>query len=185
MDKHSLRQMFLQKRKETEPELRHRWSQQIEKHVLDFVREHNFQCVMVYAAYRDEVETESLIRKMLENGVTVALPKCYEKGQMSAYRIKEFGELSPGKFGILEPPEEWLMEPSAFDLVLVPGCAFGHDGSRLGYGGGFYDRYLPKCTQAKAVGLSYEMSVVDELPTEKLDILMDAVITENGVVNKV
>lgn len=185
MDKQALRQIFLQKRKKADHVLRQKWSKQIEEYVLNFVQVNNFGCVMAYAAYHEEVETEGIIRKLLKNGVRVALPKCYEKGHMSACQIAAFEELSSGQFGILEPPEKRLIDPFEFDLVLVPGCAFGYDGSRLGYGGGFYDRYLPKCTHAKAVGLGYNLTMVDALPTEPFDVLMDAVITETGVVNKV
>lgn len=185
MNKQELRKKLLQKRKEADPALRHKWSQLIEGYVLGFVEQHSVRCVMLYAAFRDEVETEGIIRQLLNRGICVALPKCYEQGQMSAYQIQEFSELAPGKFGILEPPETFLVEPVEFDLVLVPGCGFGRDGSRLGYGGGFYDRYLPRCIGAKFVGLGYELSVADSFPVECFDVFMDAVITENGVVNKV
>ncbi len=185
MNKQELRQVFLQKRKAAAPELRHRWSQQIEAYVMEYIEKQKVRCVMVYAAFRDEVETEGIIRKLLAGGICVALPKCYEKGKMSAYQIQNFDELVPGRFGILEPPEEHLIEPAAFDLVLVPGCGFGRDGSRLGYGGGFYDRYLPGCKGARVIGLGYELSIADAFPIEAFDVLMDAVITENGVMNKV
>lgn len=185
MNKEELRGDFLQRRKETDKALLTEWSDSITENVLDFVAKQPIKTVMAYAAFRGEVETKGIIERLLKKGITVGLPKCFTKGQMSAFKIENYESLVPGKFGILEPVEQHLLLPEEFDLVLVPGCAFGRDMSRLGYGGGYYDRYLPRCTRAKAVGLGYAFSITDSLPRGEFDVLMDAVITEKGVMNKV
>ncbi len=184
MNKQKLRQKFLQKRKRMDPVLLQRWSQQIENYVIDFIENQHMKTIMVYASMRDEVATHGLIQRLLSKKLVVGLPKCYTGGHMEAYSITDFKELTEGRFGILEPPAKQLLKPETIELVLVPGCAFGRDMSRLGYGGGYYDRYLPRCKQAMRVGLGYQFSVTEAVPIEKFDVLMDVLITENGVINK-
>ena len=99
---------------------------------------------------------------------------------MAMHAITRWEQLETGKFGILEPPERITASPTDFDVVVVPGCAFGRDMSRLGYGGGYYDRYLPQCTKAKRVGICFDACLTDSVPSESFDCKMDFVITENG-----
>ncbi len=183
MKKESVRKQFLEKRKQITPSKRREWSRQIEDRILRYVKEKNVSTVMAYSAFRQEVETEGLIRKLLAEGVTVALPKCYGQGRMEAYAIRHFEELVSGRFGILEPPERELLEPESIEMVLVPGCAFGRDMSRLGYGAGYYDLFLPQCKNAVFVGICYEFCLEESLPTDEFDVPMHCVITEKNVMN--
>jgi len=139
---------------------------------------------MLYASFRSEPETMHLLEKLLERNVCVALPKCRKNGIMEAFIVKDVCSLQSGTYGILEPQEEFHVPPEEISLVLVPGCAFGKDGSRIGYGGGYYDRFLLQCKQAVKVGLCYSSCLANRLPREKFDVAMDVVITEQGVVNK-
>jgi 5-formyltetrahydrofolate cyclo-ligase len=95
--------------------------------------------------------------------------------------------LVTGAYGIREPAPDWpLVEPAAVDLVVVPGVAFDRHGTRLGYGGGYYDRMLPTIRAgnpaAALVGLAYGFQVVADLPGDPHDVPVDAIATEAGLV---
>ena len=181
MNKKELRKHFLSLR-DGLPE-RNEKSEQIKKHILGLVAEEKPSVIFAYAAFRSEPETENLLCSLLAMGKTVALPKCRENGQMDFFRIRAIEELSPGAYGILEPLETELLAPDAAELILVPGAAFDKAGYRLGYGGGYYDRYLPKARTAKALGICFSDCLADELPRDEFDQKVSAIITENGLVN--
>ena len=182
--KESLRRQFLAKRQALPPEMRRALSRRMAENVLAFVTEKNIDTVMLYAAFRDEPETELLARRLLGLGKSVALPKCRKGGRMDAFYISAWEALVPGAFGILEPPTEKMLSREEKMLIIVPGCAFGEDGTRLGYGGGFYDRFLPECSHAIKAGYCFSDCLTEGLPQEAFDVRMDSIITEKGVVNK-
>jgi 5-formyltetrahydrofolate cyclo-ligase len=85
-------------------------------------------------------------------------------------------------YGMLEPSERLLqIEPGTVDLVLVPGLAFSPGGHRLGYGGGYYDRYLPTAERAVRVGIAYRVQVVEDIPYHAADQKMHYLVTEDGI----
>ncbi|MBR7163484.1 MAG: 5-formyltetrahydrofolate cyclo-ligase [Clostridia bacterium] len=185
MNKQEIRRAYLKKRSSLSAETVRRWSEAIEKHILQFVCENNFQVILAYAAFRNEPETLHLLETLLAQGKTVALPKCGKNGQMTMYRVTDISSLQEGAYGILEPAKGEIILPEESELVLVPGCAFSRENERLGYGGGYYDRYLPACAEAVLVGICYEMCMADALPVDAFDVTMDYIITEKGLVNKV
>lgn len=181
--KKAIRKEFLEKRNALPAETVEAWSEEIEKHILQFVDATEFRVVLLYADFRNEPKTSGLIQKLLDRGCTVGLPKCGKKGKMTMYRVTSTDELTVGAYGILEPSENEIILPALAGLVLVPGCAFSHDMKRLGYGGGYYDRYLPLCKNAVRMGVCYNISLTETLPTDEYDVEMDCVITETGLVN--
>ncbi len=183
--KKAIRKAFLEKRNALSKETVSEWSAAIEENILQLVKEKNFQVIFAYASFRNEPDMFSLLKKLLAMGKTVALPKCKAKGKMTMYRVSDISDLQPGAYGILEPPEHTPVLPEQADLVLCPGCAFSVEMERMGYGGGYYDRYLPKCSKAVFAGVCYEICVTDALPTEESDVKMDCLITDKGLVNKV
>lgn len=127
-----------------------------------------------------EVSTKKLIEHALSQQKKVALPRTDMTNKtMNFYYIESLQHLEKRSFGLFEPfeDENRLIEPIDFDLVVVPGVAFTVNGKRLGLGGGFYDRYLPK-TSAITAALCFSEQVVNDLPIEKHDRVMDYVITE-------
>lgn len=110
-------------------------------------------------------------------------PLCHRGGVLTFHHVPHPSGLAPGMLGILEPdPRQHPEVPvEDIDLFLCPGLAFGRDGSRLGHGGGFYDRALArKQAAAKAVGVGLELQVRDSVPRAAHDMLMDALVTERG-----
>ena len=142
----------------------------------EFARAH---CVFAYAATGSEVDLFPAIEAALRAGKAVCLPVCREKGQMDAVRLRAREDLAPGAFGILEPRGE-VVPPEEIDLVLCPGLAFDRRGGRLGYGGGYYDRYLGK-VHAFLLGICYTDCIVGAVPMGAHDVFMDALACETGI----
>ncbi len=138
--------------------------------------------VFVYVHFRSEVETLPLIEHFLAAGKTVSVPLTLRKeGRLLAVRITDpASQLRPGCFGILEPDKEQrAINPAEIDLALIPGSVFDRRGGRLGYGGGFYDRFLSQnAPQALRAALAYAMQLVEQVPLEAHDQLMDILVTE-------
>jgi len=143
--------------------------------------------VLVYMHFRSEVRTLEVIRWMLAEGKTVAIPLTRPKiSRIEAVRIDDpEKEATPGYFGIPEPlphlVQTQTLNPYDLDLVLVPGSAFDVQGGRLGYGGGYYDRFFSsEATRAVRIGLAFDLQLVEKVPIESHDQLMDFVVTERN-----
>lgn len=137
--------------------------------------------VFCYSGTAREINTMPIIESALGEGKTVAVPLCVGKGEMQARIIRSAGELMPGAFGILEPPAgNSELRAEDIDFALIPCLACGIKGERLGYGGGFYDRYLIKTNCIKAM-LCRARLIREDVPVEPHDLIMDMVVCENGV----
>lgn len=133
--------------------------------------------VMAYAAVRGELSLERVTEHIRASGRRLALPRCGENGEMDACLVTERRQLRQGAYGIWEPDEGCpIVPPEEIDLMLIPGTAFDRAGGRIGQGGGYYDRYIIK-TRAVRVGICHGFALVNRIPTEKHDVLMDAVVT--------
>jgi len=138
--------------------------------------------VMFYVDTRNEVRTLDAIKKSIYLGKKVFVPKVINKCDMLAVRIKSLNELKKGHFGILEPVSGEMINPKELEVVVIPGVAFDKSGCRLGYGGGYYDRFLQNLkADAVKIALAFEFQILDELPKEEYDILMDIIITEKRI----
>ncbi len=138
--------------------------------------------ILCYIGTSAEINTMPLLHAALRDGKILALPLCsQEKGIMEARQIAGLGDLVSGRFGILAPKLQCpLVAPEDIDLVVVP-CATGNaKGLRLGYGGGYYDRYLPQ-TRCPAVLLCRTHVMREDIPMEDHDVVMDYLITEKGI----
>lgn len=130
-----------------------------------------------YLSYNQEVRTEPILQRALQDGKRVAVPKVFGD-EMRFLWIDDLSAVAPGAFYIPEPIAD---EPVAHDptaLVLMPGLAFDAEGHRLGYGGGFYDRYLANEPNHPLVALCYGFQMLDHLETETHDIPVDLVIAD-------
>jgi len=143
-----------------------------------------FQCaetVLFFYSIWSEPDTHEMIRRALDLGKTVALPKTYPKGVMAARKIGGFDELKPSRFDIPEPDESApAIDPDALDFIVVPSVAFDREGYRLGHGAGYYDRYLA-LTRAFTCGIAREKMLAPRVPRERHDIRVNCVVTENEI----
>ena len=139
--------------------------------------------IFAYAATWDEVDLSDICALAREQGKTVAYPISYKGGIMEAYAPEGPEDWKDGILGIRVPDKTKarLVAPEEFDLVLVPCVAFDEERRRLGHGGGYYDRYLPKCTGSKFVLVAFEAQKLPQISVEGHDILMDALVTEAKV----
>jgi 5-formyltetrahydrofolate cyclo-ligase len=141
--------------------------------------------VMLFASFRTELDTTPIAAWVLRAGKTLCLPRVLGARRMAAYRVTDLAaDLESGKWGIPEP-HEGLPEvpPEAVDLVFVPGSAFDDDGHRCGYGGGFYDNYLPRTRPGTPwVALAFEAQLVPGICCEAHDLPVTAIVTERRVI---
>jgi len=143
--------------------------------------------VMAYADFRNEVETGYIISNSMEMGKRVAVPVTDPSRRMIIPSlILDFpGDLQPGRWGIPEP-KPGLLRPvplEEIDVVLVPGVVFDLAGNRLGYGGGYYDRFLPRLnSRAVFVALAFELQVKNEIEPGKHDIPVHYIVTEERLI---
>lgn len=141
--------------------------------------------LLLFASFRSEVDTAQLIAWALAQGKAVCLPRVLGPQRLTACRIQSpAAHLVPGAWGIPEPrPGLAEVPPEALDAVLVPGSVFDAAGRRCGYGGGFYDSYLPRTPPGTPwVALAFEAQIVDELPCEAHDLAVTAIVTEKRVI---
>lgn len=137
--------------------------------------------ILTYLTFRKEFETEHLIRSALAEGKQVAVPRIYGKEMKFHYLNSLDDNLEINKWGIREPltgSDLWNASRGK-TLILTPGLAFGPSGSRLGRGGGFYDRFLSKIEEGiKTVGLCFESQHREDIPLEEHDRRLDALCTD-------
>lgn len=175
--KKEIRKQMLARRGALSPEERMRGEVLLTERILGHQWFYLSDFLLAYAGYGSEIGTEEILREALRKGKSVYLPKAREDGGMRFYRIRDLEELQPGFRGIPEPSgetEEYLYSPSGArrTLMLVPGVAFDGLRNRLGYGRGFYDRYLadkPEL-QLRTIGVGFRCQLAEELPVEERDV---------------
>jgi len=112
-------------------------------------------------------------------GINICYPKCGDNGQMEFHLVNDLSEMNPSAYGILEPNVslDKKLDSEEIDLFLCPAYAFTRDGKRLGKGGGYYDRYLlKKRPDAITLGIAFPCQIIDQVPTDKHDLLVDRVL---------
>ena len=134
--------------------------------------------LFVYWSVGSEVDTHRIIEDALNRGKKVALPKCTDsQGNMQFYYINSLTDLTEGMYGVMEPIADVIADDyTAESLCLVPALSFDSDGYRLGYGKGYYDRFLSRFTGV-SFGLCYEESLSDKLPRDIYDKKVDYIVT--------
>ena len=129
-----------------------------------------------YLPYNQEVRTVPMLEQAIADGKRVAVPKCYDKDMRFIY-IDDFDtQIAPGYAGIPEPIADGPVAEDKTALVLMPGLAFDPQGHRIGYGGGFYDRFLSDEPDHPTLALCYGFQMVEHLETEEFDIPVDLVL---------
>lgn len=145
--------------------------------LLDLDELDNAGTVFLYHSVGREVSTTELIERLLKSGKRVALPVSGDDGVMEFYPLSSLSELTPGRFGIPEPPVTRSVKPKADDVMIVPALCCDKHGHRLGHGAGYYDRYLARY-KCFSICLCRRALLEDELPAEDTDIAVSLVLTD-------
>lgn len=178
--KNQLKGSILQKRNSLSKDEIIEKSSLIKKNLFNLEQYKSSKTIMFFASFNSEVNTHDMIRNSLKNK-TVLIPKILNH-QIEPSVIIDFDNLIPAKFGIPEPIELMKIAYKNISLVLVPGVVFDKEGHRIGYGFGFYDKFLAKVPKAVKIGLCFDFQIVDKIPHETHDIPVDFIVTEKRVV---
>ena len=178
--KNQLKESILEKRNSlSQAEILEK-SRKIEDCLFSLQQYKNAKTIMFFVSFNSEVNTHNMIKNSLKNK-TVIVPKVVNN-EIEPSIIIDFDNLiSSGKFGILEPIEAMKIAYKNIDLVLVPGIAFDIEGHRIGYGFGYYDKFLKKVPKAVKIGLCFDFQVVDKVPREEHDVPVDLIVTDKEV----
>lgn len=181
MNKLELRKIYLGKRAEFNG--RKEADEKIFQKLVDACS--NFSSVFTYINFKDEVNTTCFIKNMLDNGKRIFVPVCNtENCTMQAVEISSLNDLKPNKYGILEPETEFFVNKIKFDAVIFPGAVFDINGNRIGYGKGYYDKFISSLEYTtKKIGICYDFQLLHSIPNDKHDIKMDSIITDTRTVN--
>ncbi len=143
--------------------------------------------ILIYLDIKSEVRTRPYLTELLSLGKVIVVPFITKQG-LELFHLEDLGELEDGAFGVLEPALELrkddskIVLPAEIDIALIPGVAFDKNGSRLGYGKGYYDRLLlelkPECLM---IGLAFECQIFPSVPQEEHDISIDKIVTESQI----
>lgn len=152
------------------------WSRKITEKVLSHPAFIQAEKIMVYADYNHEVITRYIIEEAWKLKKEVAVPKVSGK-DMIFYKLTDFSQLEEGYYGIPEPTKGQIADWQDA-LMIMPGVAFDRDNHRVGYGGGFYDRFLEKHPGLVRLAIAFEFQILAQVPVEPTDILPQIIITE-------
>ena len=179
-EKKELRRSLREVRSRLDPEKKADSDADIQSRVLSLRGYFKTDIVFTYVSLDNEVSTLDIIHAAWINGKRVAVPKCVKNStEMEFYIITSMDDLEEGYFGILEPDTDKCEKVTDYShgLCIVPGLSFDAEGYRLGYGKGYYDRFL-KQFRGESVGLCYSSGVKWKLPRSEYDVPVDYIVTE-------
>ena len=174
-----MRREFLLKRAMISPDERDRKSHELIKKFLATEIFRASKIIMAYASTPEEIQLDEFFAACFAEEKILAIPFIVGKGEMCAVQVPNFDALEIGAFNIrtVKPASRKFIAPEKIDCVIVPGVAFDKSGGRLGLGGGFYDKFLPRAVNAKKIALAYDFQLVESLPLESHDAKVDVVFT--------
>ena len=187
--KRSIRQRIIAAREQLPADLRAQTSAEIVRRIVQMPQYRAAHTMLGYINFGAEFESEILMRQALAGGKTLLLPKVNRAtNELDVYRVTDLlRDLATGMWEIREPLVERCAKVDALeeiDFILLPGVAFGRDGARLGYGGGFYDKLLSCLTHCPAlVAGAYATQIVEGIPQEANDRKVEWLVTENETIH--
>jgi len=182
-EKNKLRRNLLEKRRNLPQSLRREKSALILKVLLSEKVFSDASSIALYFPVNSEVDTREIFRKCVDLEKKVFFPKTLGS-DLVFLRTRNIEELTPGGFSIPEPPADAeRARGDELDLILVPGVAFDFSGNRIGYGKGFYDRFLKDIPRQTRFGLAYRFQVLESIPSHKTDVKTGRIVTEDGTID--
>ncbi|WP_052019821.1 5-formyltetrahydrofolate cyclo-ligase [Paenibacillus sp. JCM 10914] len=192
--KQALRHRMAEQRNRLSLEERAEKSRLACEYACELMKADQVKSFMIYLSFRSELDTRSIIEWAWQSGIRVIVPRSVpEDRTMELYEMMDWSELVPGAYGIMEPDpsRSSRVRDIVPEIIWVPGLAFDRNGGRLGYGGGYYDRLSVMPVEAtnpnsamlgdaQWIGLGYASQVLDHVPTEVHDRILDGLVTEQG-----
>ena len=179
-----LREEALRRRDNIPPDVRSELSKHIIIRVIDWIEAHSIDAVMLYLSMRSEVETDGLLDYLLTHDKIALAPVMEMKHRtLVPYRVTNpKTDLARHRYGMLQPNRNSCPKFPANEigLIVVPGVAFDIKGYRIGYGGGFYDRFLLKCPQTSWIGLAFAEQMIEDTLPQAWDVPLHCIFTESG-----
>ncbi|WP_077610797.1 5-formyltetrahydrofolate cyclo-ligase [Clostridium sp. Marseille-P2415] len=175
-EKNEIRKWVKEQRKALDAAAATRWNEAICEQLLNLEEIRRAFCVYCYASLHHEAGTWKLIESLLKQGKYIAVPKVAGR-ELEFYAIFGKTDLEEGVMGIMEPKPSCLKIHDLKAPVIVPGIAFDKTGNRIGYGGGYYDRFFEREPHHLRIAIAYGFQMFDRVPAESHDICMDRIIT--------
>lgn len=185
--KKDLRNIILNKRNSIDNNTKEEMDREIFNRLINLDLYKEAKNIFIYLSFGSEIDTNPIIDRALEDGKEVYIPKIYKSNkEMKAIRLNSFEDLEENSMGILEPKDDSnFIDKENIDLIIVPGAVFDLEGNRIGYGGGYYDRFLSNIKDKRnKVALAYDLQIVENIEAEEHDIKVDYIIT-NSRINKI
>ena len=183
MIKTDIRKEYLVKRRKLSPEYVHKNSELIQNKIYNSKWYKNANVIMIYVSFGNEVETHDIINCALKSGKRVIVSVCTDGNTLIPVEITSLNDMIPNKYGILEP-SVIKKYTGNIDVVLVPGIAFDGAFNRVGFGCGYYDRFLSEYPDTLKIGLGFSDQICDEIETDDNDIPMDIIVTDEEIMIK-
>ena len=181
MDKKELRRYIREQKRHFTPQQLGEMSLGIMSLLLSNSHIQKADAVLMYHSLPDEVDTHSALGQLLAMGKKVLLPKVVSETEMTIHEYTGQDSLQPSEpYGILEPttPELSIVNCQLSIVIVVPGMAFDRQGHRLGRGKGYYDRFFSRIPNIYKIGVCFPFQLIDKVPSEPTDILVDEVLTD-------
>ena len=184
-DKKVLRREMLARRRALSTAERTRASKMICARVQALTVLQEARTMMLYASTEEEINLYPLMEVLLTEGRRIVLPEITGGGVMEARELPAMDALTDGTFGILspDPMRGNIVAPEEIDVIIVPGAAFDENGGRLGLGGGYYDRFLPRAGNAVRLVLAFDFQIVPDVPMGAQDARVDVILTERRMIS--
>lgn len=186
MNKRELRKKFLEKRSSLDLKQLKKLNSNIFKRFIQSESYKKAKNIMIYISFDTEIDTHTIINHMLSDNKRVIVPITDSKNKrLIPSELHSMDELELGFYNILTPKEKFIriFDKNDIDLVVVPGIVFDMEGYRVGYGGGYYDRFLKDLRESNTLSLCYDFQLIETLPRDDYDIAVNHVLTETRAIN--
>jgi len=186
--KQQIREEILQKRKNLSKEEVNIKSKPIKENFYSLGCFKKAKNILFYVSYGNEADTQNIIGELLEKkDKKILIPYIMEDNPiLQVSEIKDFNDLEPKAFGILETKENKInnFNPDDIDLIIIPGIAFDRNGHRIGHGNGYYDKFLSSLKRNPVkIALAFDFQIVDKIDNEEHDVPIDIIITEKEIIH--
>lgn len=138
--------------------------------------------ICLYMPIRNEVSVDLLMNDIFNTDKQIWLPKIIDDKMLFYLYTKNTGLNDNNKYHIPEPESDIILKPDSNTLIIMPGAVFSADGDRIGYGGGYYDRYLSLYSNCKTIAVCYDFQILDSIPTEEYDIRPQYIVSEKRII---